>query len=121
MELIRSKIDAKVECARNSLHSLGGGDRHRAPCRKPPSIQVEDPISAFGGSETSSMEALSLPPFPLIVKPCSTAVKSMAMVVDEMSLRHFSQGIGKGGVVIEQFVQHDNVILKVRTLRATFS
>ena len=128
---IRSDLATKLgQAFDDSTATLGAGDRPRALCRKPPSLQVESPLDAFANglfdaqsSEIRSPELnnnesikahLSLPPFPLIVKPCSTAVKSMAMVVDEVSLRHFSEGIGKRGVVIEQFVQHDNIILKVR-------
>ena len=132
---LRSLLTGKLLAASGiRADSLGGGDRCRSLCRKPPSIQVESPAESFAAgvtiaasdapgsapasdaSDTSDDEnqrPLALPPFPLIVKPCSTAVKSMAMVVDEAALRHFSEGIGRGGVVIEQFVQHDNVICKV--------
>ena len=54
----------------------------------------------------------SLPPFPLVVKSCSTSVKEMGLVVDYESLKHFRNSIDQN-VVVEEYVPHDNTINKV--------
>jgi len=76
-------------------------------------------VTVSSSSTTLSMSlsevgvSSTLPPFPLVVKSSSTSTKGMAMVLDETALRHFASTIVGGGVVIEQFVQHDNAILKM--------
>ena len=112
---LRSKLSSSM---RDCVATLGGADRRRAPCTKPPSLQLENPAVFFAQKDAAVASKLStgndgLPPFPLILKPRSTAVDTMAMVTDEAGLRHFCEGVGKGGLVIERFIQHDNVILKV--------
>jgi hypothetical protein len=60
-----------------------------------------------------------LPPFPLVVKPSSTSMKNMALVLDSAALRHFRSDLDSS-VVVEEYIPHSDTILKVDVGSAEF-
>ena len=57
--------------------------------------------------------ARELPPYPIVAKPKSTAVKKMALVFNDAQLRHFCESTECSDFSLEQYVPHNDIVYKV--------
>jgi len=111
-------VDDDASCSSVSISAVSSSSifsstRITTSCNNAADAEAASAAPSNGSPSLSTIVDGKLPPFPLVVKSASTSTKGMAMVLDEVSLRHFASRIEGGGVVIEQFVQHDNAILKM--------
>ena len=64
-------------------------------------------------SRSTPADPSDLPPFPIVVKPKSTAIKKMGLVFDIAGLKHFCDNSGCEHYSLEQYIPHSGVVYKI--------
>eukprot|EP01060_Flectonema_neradi_P010633 TRINITY_DN1772_c0_g1_i2.p1 TRINITY_DN1772_c0_g1~~TRINITY_DN1772_c0_g1_i2.p1 ORF type:complete len:777 (+),score=158.80 TRINITY_DN1772_c0_g1_i2:32-2332(+) len=64
-------------------------------------------------AKSAPADPSDLPPFPIVVKPKSTAIKKMGLVFDVAGLKHFCNSSDCEDYSLEQYIPHSGVVYKI--------